>query len=81
MKKGPKTLMGKPKEEWRKDLSEIEQHTDEEISLTKMEKLTGIERAYLSRVISKLAKGRREAMYNTKAVYDALKEKLEEEST
>lgn len=78
MKKGRKTLLGKSREAWQQDLLKLDKHTQKEISLTEMQELTGLDRGVLSRGISRLARGRREAMYETKAVLSAIKEKLEE---
>ncbi len=81
MRKTSKTKMGRPKAEWQQKLLELKNHTETDISLTKMEELTGMERGNLSRTISRLVKGRREAMYNANDVYEAIKKKLEEGNT
>ena len=65
---------------WQKKLLQLKNYKSEEVTLSEMEKMTGMERGNLSRTISRLVKGRREAMYNANDVYQAIKKKLEGEN-
>lgn len=66
---------------WQTKLLQLENYQHEEITLSEMEQMTGMERGNLSRTISRLVKGRREAVYNANDVYEAIKKKLEGENT
>ena len=67
--------------EWQRKLLQLKNYQNKEITLSEMEQMTGMERGNLSRTISRLVKGRREAMYNAKDVYEAIREKLKEGNT
>jgi hypothetical protein len=71
---------GRPKAEWRKKLLELKNHTDEEISLTQLEAIAGGKRTSLSQTLSRIVTSRREAIYKTQEVYEAIKKKLEEKN-
>lgn len=77
MHKKPRKYVGPPKAEWQRKLLELKNHTETDITLTQMEELTGMERGNLSRTLSRMVKGRRDAIYNANDVYEAIKEKLE----
>ena len=81
MKNTTEQQRGRPKAGWQRKLLKLKNHTDKEISLSQVEQITGTNRRNLSQALSKIIKSRREAIYNTQDLYQAIKQKLKEEDT
>jgi len=73
-----KTKKGRPQASWQRKLLALEDYRNKEISLSQVEKITGTNRRAISQALSKIVRSRREAMYNAKDLYQAIKKKLEE---
>ena len=72
-------LKGRPKAEWQKNLLKLKNLKKKEISLSQLQKITNLNREYLSQSISRLvSKSRKETYYNTQEIYEAIKNKLQE---
>lgn len=77
-KDGNRRRRGRPKAEWQRKLLTLKNHEDKEITLTQLEQMTGQSRLRLSQTLTRLVESRRESVFQTKDLYLAIKEKLEE---
>lgn len=70
--------MGRQKSEWQKKLLDLKSSKDPEITLTQLVEIAETDRRTLAATLSRIVNSeRRELIYNTKTVYEAIKKKLE----
>jgi hypothetical protein len=69
---GPSRI-GRPLSEWKKKLLILKDMHSNEISLSQLEDITGIGRDYLSQVLSRIVRRKRqETIYDTQDIYEAI---------
>ena len=73
--------MGRQKSEWQKKLLNLKFSKDSEITLTQLVEMAETDRRTLAATLSRIVTSeRRELIYNTQTVYEAVKKKLEGEN-
>ena len=55
----------------------LKNHKNKEITLTKLEQITGQDRKNIAQTLARIVKSRRESVYQTQDLYEAMKNKLE----
>ncbi len=71
---------GRPKAEWQRSILKLKDRKNKEISLSQLEKMTEIDKVYLAQSISRMVKGsRKETYYNTQELYEAVRNKLQDD--
>lgn len=73
--------IGRPKAEWQKKILKLKNSKERTTSLDQLEEMTGVDRRNLSCTLSRLVESKREVLYNTQELYEAIKKKLEGENT
>lgn len=69
--------MGRPKASWQSKLLELRDHKNEEITLGEIADKLELDRRFVSQTLCRIVQGRKEYIYNTQELYEAVKKKLE----
>lgn len=70
--------MGRPKAEWQRELLNLKNHKDEEITLSEIAEKLGRDRKFIYQTLYGIVHGRRDYIYKTQELYQAMRKKLEE---
>lgn len=76
-----KRPQGRPKAEWQRKLLDLKNHQNKEITLAELELKLDLDRKLISQTLSRITTARRDILYDTQKLYNAIKEKLKEGRT
>lgn len=68
-----RSKIGRPLSKWKKKLLILRDINSNEITLSQLEEITGVSRDYLSQVLSRIVRRKRqETIYDTQDIYEAI---------
>jgi NADH/NAD ratio-sensing transcriptional regulator Rex len=73
--------MGRPKASWQLKLLELRDHKKKEITLSEIAEKLDLNRRFISQTLCRIIQGRKEYIYDTQELYEAVRNKLEEGNT
>ena len=73
--------LGRPKAEWQRTILDLlQKHSDSIISLSQLEQVVDTDRYNVSRTLTRIVQSKKESVYQTQELQEALKKKLEGEN-